>query len=265
MYGSFHFKQHSPVLFHSLRSHIFQFGIERTAFHSADRQFDRHSFVDTADFRLVYFPLKDHVVHIGNGSDRRTVVEGVRLDHRVTDFDRHIQDHTGDGGTNLCRTGSGRPFGDTFADDLKSILSVLGLFLRFLIVGKRSLIIFFGDNALFIQLFIPLEGCTDLFEADLRHPYTRFGAVQLDHFRNNLDTGNDLPFFHHLPGFFQQFGDDTRHLRFDKDFVAGFNLSGRHGLRLNRVTCRSNQLIDGNDGLRFLPQEIESADNSSSH
>ena len=265
MHGCLHLKQHSPVLFHTFRSHILQFSIERAAFHSANRQFDRHPFMDTADFRLVYFPPKDHIAHIGNSSDRRTVVESIRLDHRVTDLDRHIQDHTSDSRTNLCRTGSGRPFGDTFTDNLKSILSVLCLFLRLFIVGKRCFVIFFGDNPLFMQLFIPLEGSTNLFEADLRHPYTRFGTIQLNHFRDNLDTSNDLPFFHHLSSFFQQFGDDTRHLWFDKDFITRFDLSGRHGLRLNRVTCRGNQLIESNDRLRFLPQEIESADNSSSH
>ena len=150
MYGGLHLKQYGPVLFHSLRSHILQFCIECAAFHSADRQFDWHPFMDTTDFRLVYFPLKDHIVHIGNGSDRRTVIERVRLDHRITDLDRHIQDHTSDSGTDLCRTGSGRPFGDTFADNLKSILSIFSLFLCLLIVGKRRFVIFFGNNPLFM-------------------------------------------------------------------------------------------------------------------
>ena len=221
--------------------------------------------MDTSYFCFIHFSPEDHIVHIGYGSNRRTVVKRIRLDHRITNFNRNIQNHTGNGRTNLCRTGGSRPAWNTFTDNLQCILCIFCFFLCFLIIRQRGLIIFLGNNSLFIQFFITFVGCRDLFQIDTSHTDTRFSTVQLNHFRDYLDLCNDLTFLHHLTGLLQQFGDDTGHLRFDKYLITRFHLSCRHSLRLYWVAFGSYHFIHGDDRLCFFPQEVESADHGGSH
>ena len=73
--GRFDLEQDGTVFFHSFRSYIFQGGIKRTAIQSTDCQFDRHAFMDTSYFCFIHFSPEDHIVHIGYGSNCRTVIE----------------------------------------------------------------------------------------------------------------------------------------------------------------------------------------------
>ena len=52
-----------------------------------------------AYLRLVDVASEDEVVHVGNSSDRGTVVEGIRIDNRVTDLNGNVKDNATDGRT----------------------------------------------------------------------------------------------------------------------------------------------------------------------
>ena len=54
--------------------------------------------MNTTDFRFINFTSENQIIHIGNRSDCRTIIERVH-DHRVTGFYRYIQYQTINCGT----------------------------------------------------------------------------------------------------------------------------------------------------------------------
>ena len=80
--------------------------------------------MNAPDLGLVYVSLEDHVIHVGDCGDCRTVVEVVRLDNGVTYFHRDIQYHTGDGTTDLRGTGYIGVLGDTVTNNFQCALRV---------------------------------------------------------------------------------------------------------------------------------------------
>ena len=104
--------------------------------------------MDASDLGLVYVSFEDHVVHIGYGSDRRAIIEIIRLNKRVTYLNGDVQDHTGNGTTDLGRTGHAGVLGYTVADNLQGTLRVILFLHGFQVVRFGKIEIFLGDNAL---------------------------------------------------------------------------------------------------------------------
>ena len=165
--------------------------------------------MDTSDFRLIHISFEYHIVHIRHRRNGRTIIEVIRLNHRVSYFHRNIQNHTRNGAPYLRCTADIRVFSDTVTYNLQFTLRRIPLFNRFLIIGLAGLKLFLRDYPLFIKLLIPFINLFDLLQRDFRHINTRLGAVQLHHFGNNLNRGNNLSRFDHLPGLFLQFGNNS--------------------------------------------------------
>ena len=210
-----------------------------------------------ADVRFVDVAPEEHVRHVGYGGDGRTVVERVGLDHRVSDLDRHVEDHTVDRRSDLRVAELLVAAGDAVLDDLQVLLGVQQFLLGFLEVGAPLLELLVRDDALVVQRFRAAE-----FAAGLRQRYfgyrdARFGARKLSHLRDDLHRGDHLALAHHLAGLLVDVGNDTRNLGLDQHLVAGFDLAGGDHELFERVEFGLYDRVDYLYRTGLLPQEHE--------
>ena len=199
--------------------------------------------MNASDLRLIHIAFEDHIAHICHRSNRGTIVEIVRLNHRVSHLYGNIENHTGDGAANLCRTGDIGVLGDAVANDLQRTLRIVSLLDRLQVVCPAHVKILLGNHPLLEKLLVPLVGFLHLFQRDLRHIDPALGAIQLHHLRNHLDGRDNLSLLHHLTGLLAQLGNDARDLRFDLHLVARLHISRRDRLGNHRVSLGRNDLI----------------------
>ena len=213
--------------------------------------------MELAHVGLVDVAPEEHVRHVGNRGDGRAVVEGVGLDHRVSDLDRDVEDHAVDRRTDLGVAQLLVTAGDAVLDDLHVLLGVLQLLLRFPKRGAALLVLLVRHHALLVQGFRAVEFATGLVQRYFGHRDARFGARQLTHFGDDLHRGDHLALADHLSGLLVDVGDDARNLGLDEHLVARLDLARGDHVLFERVEFGLHDRVDDLYGAGLLPQEPE--------
>ena len=103
-----------------------------------------------AYFGLVQISPEDEIVHVGDGGNGCSVIEGVAHDNGVADLDRHVQNQSGNSGSNQCAAERSTVFGDAFLHDFQIIFGCLQLF-ACLFHANFTLFVFFIADELVIE------------------------------------------------------------------------------------------------------------------
>ena len=120
-----------------------------------------------SNLRLIDVAAEDEVVHIGNGSNRGTVVEGISQDHGVTHLHGDIEDDTRDGRADQCGRGRGISLRDTVAHHLQGVFGSRLLLLG-LMEGLLDLVVFISrDELLIVEVLLTIEVHLCLLQIDL--------------------------------------------------------------------------------------------------
>ena len=131
--------------------------------------------MDAAYFCFINITTENQIIHVGYRSNSCSVIEGVTHDNRVTDFDGHIQNQTGNGGTNQRTTERGAVLGDAFLYNFQVVFCSLQFLACLLYTYLSLFILFSADKLVVVQLLGTCEVCFGLGSVDFRQPYAAFG------------------------------------------------------------------------------------------
>ena len=252
----FYLEHHRAVALCSFGGDILQCGGEALVVECTDYQRHLHAHAQFAHLRLVDRAHEEQVLHVGNGGDSGTVVEGVAQDNGVTDLNRHIQHCAGDGGAHngvgeaVCCLRCNAVAGDTEVILCRLQLLAVGDILQAaLVVGLLR------DDLFAQQCRVAAEDLAAVLYIVLRQPYPRLCRSQLRHVGDNLDFRDRVAHAHLVAGFFVQFGYDTRNLRLDSHFVAGLHLARNECGALQVPALHRQHLIGNRLGARAQPEK----------
>ena len=221
--------------------------------------------MDPAHLRLVDVAVEDQVVHVRDRGDGGTVVEGVRVDDRVTDFHRDVQDEAGHGGPHEGGAPGLVGRRHAVADDLQGFHGGGVLFLG-LLEGLGHLLEGLGAHELLVeQVLLAVVVGLGLLEVHLGQADAALGGAQLAHLGDDLELRDDLVLLDRLAGFLVQLGHDAADLGFHVHLVPGLDLARDDGGFGDGAHLGRQFLVLDLLRARTLEQVREGADDHGSH